>query len=155
MSAIDVDPRTLDHAFATYVVNVGVDLEGSLDAGLRALIDFYSNVRAGGCDPVADQDMLLFQWGTYDWGQGKHFEIDLVRQVIVPDEEDDEAIWQLHLTYRYPASAELALLGSGDRWCSSPDETASFAGFVLNAPPVVHAKTIDSARPAIVFECAG
>ena len=48
-----------------------------------------------------------FNGGTYDWGSGDHFELDLTRQVILPDEEDDDAIWQLHLTYRFSPSDEL------------------------------------------------
>ena len=149
-----VDPRTLDQAFAAFLAEAGVDL-ASPEAGLRTLIDFYANVRADRCDPDADQDMLLFQWGTHNWGEGEHFEIDLVRQVMLPEEEDDEAIWQLHLTYRYPASAQLALLGSGDRWCPSPNEAADFARFVLNAPPVVRGIALGGARPEVTFECAG
>lgn len=94
---MNVDPRKLRKAFVTFLAGAGVDLATSPDAGLRALIDFYANVRADGCDPEADEDMLLFQWGTYDWGEGERFEIDLVRQVMV-----NEAIWQLHLTYPYP-----------------------------------------------------
>src|SRR5690554_5476422 len=99
-SAMNVDPRKLRKAFVTFLAGAGVDLATSPDAGLRALIDFYANVRADGYDPGADEDMLLFQWGTYDWGEGERFEIDLVRQVMV-----NEAIWQLHLTYRYPPSS--------------------------------------------------
>lgn len=150
-----VDPRSLDQTFAAFLREGGISLDTSPDIGLRALIDFYANIRADGCEPDADQDMLLFQWGTYDWGDGEHFEIDLVRQVIVPDEEDDDAIWQLHLTYRYSASAERALLGSGNRWWSSPHETADFTRFVLSAPPVTQGIAVGGVRPAITFECAG
>jgi hypothetical protein len=150
-----VNPRTLDQAFATFLSDAGGNLEASPDTGFRVLIDFYANVRADGCDLDADQDMLLFQWGTYDWGEGEHFEIDLVRQVMMPDEEDDDAIWQLHLTYRYRASAEFALLGSGNRWCPSPSEASHFAGFVLSSLPVGQGIAVGGARPMITFECAG
>ena len=27
--------------------------------------------------------MLLYQWGTYDWGEGKYFQIDITRQFIL------------------------------------------------------------------------
>lgn len=155
MATIDIDPRTLDRAFGSFLAEASIDLTASVDAGLRALIDFYSNVRAAGCDPLEDQDMLLFQWGTYDWGEGKRFEIDLVRQVMLPDEEDDDAIWQLHLTYRYPAPVELAAFGSGDRWCQSPSEAADFLRFVLGTPAVARAISLGGSRPEITFECCG
>lgn len=32
--------------------------------------------------------MLLFQWGTYDWGHGPHFEVDLTRELIRHGAED-------------------------------------------------------------------
>jgi hypothetical protein len=150
-----MNPRALDQAFKTFVSETGVDLETSLVGGLRAMIDFYCRVRADGCDMVADRDMLLFQWGTYDWGEGKRFEIDLVRQVILVDEMDDDAIWQLHLYYRYPESRELALLGAGDRWCTSPGEAADFVEFVLSAPAVAHGSAFGRTRPEIMLECAG
>jgi hypothetical protein len=155
MASRSVDPRILDQAFATFMSKAGVNPKTSLNDGLRALIDFYSNVRVEGCDPGADQDMLLFQWGTYDWGEGEHFELDLVRQIMIPDEEDDDAIWQLHLTYRYPASADLSLVGSGNRWCASLGEADDFVRFVFSAPPVVRVLTLPPARPEISYECAG
>jgi hypothetical protein len=154
MAATDMDPRSLDQAFKLFLADAGVDPDSSVEVGVRAMIEFYSVMRADGCDAGADQDMLLFQWGMYDWGDGERFEIDMVRQVMIPGEEDDDAIWQLHLTYRYPSSPELALLGSGDQWCPSP-EAINFANFVLNAPPISAGVALGRTRPEITFECAG
>jgi hypothetical protein len=36
--------------------------------------------------------MLLFQFGTYDWGFGENFKFDLTRQFIVADKQDDDAV---------------------------------------------------------------
>jgi hypothetical protein len=33
--------------------------------------------------------MLLFQWGTYDWGTGEHFGFNLTRQLIGEGRVDD------------------------------------------------------------------
>ena len=46
-------------------------------------------------------DMLLFQYGVYDWGDdhGEHFSFDITRQLIIPN--DDEP-YQLNLTLVYP-----------------------------------------------------
>jgi hypothetical protein len=82
--------------------------------GVAAMLRFYSECRAAGCGE-AGSDMLLFQWGTYDWGEGAHFELDITRQVILPDEEDDDAIWQLHMTYLFLPTDELSTLGSNNR----------------------------------------
>jgi len=97
------------------------------------MLDFYAQERADGCDAACDQDMLLFQWGTYDWGHGAHFELDVTRQVILPDEIDD-AIWQLHLTYRFDVSPLLTGLGSGNKWCASPSELAAFGRYIASLP---------------------
>jgi hypothetical protein len=35
-----------------------------------------------------DGDGLLFQYGTYDWGNGEYFQFDITRQFIMPDEDE-------------------------------------------------------------------
>ena len=86
----------------------------------EAMLAFYENERASECDLDADGDMLLFQWGTYDWdGHGAHFEVGIARQFIASGAEDDE-IWQLHVTFRAEPDDVTAALASGNRWCSSP-----------------------------------
>ena len=47
-----------------------------------------------------ENDMLLFQYGTYDWGNefGKHFMLDITRQFINPDEDEP---YQLSFTLIY------------------------------------------------------
>jgi len=73
--------------------------------------------------------MLLFQWGTYDWGRGKAFEIDLTRQTI--DDLDDvdaqtDSMRQLHITLKFEHSLATSELGEGNQWCSQRSEIASF-----------------------------
>jgi hypothetical protein len=49
----------------------------TLAQGVRLMLDFYRDVRAQGVDLDDDGDMLLFQWGTYDWdGAGRTFQCD-------------------------------------------------------------------------------
>ena len=38
---------------------------------LELMAAFYRDVRAEDCDLDADGDMLLFQWGVYDWGTAR------------------------------------------------------------------------------------
>jgi hypothetical protein len=42
-------------------------------AAVGAMCDFYATVRAADTDLDANGDMLLFQWGTYDWSSGPSF----------------------------------------------------------------------------------
>lgn len=86
--------------------------------------------------------MLLFQFGTYDWGHGDHFEFDLTRQFIAEGYEegdDDDAMSQLHCTMRYEPSPELRLLKSQNHWCQSRAELPAFRSLVLSSEAYRHA----------------
>jgi hypothetical protein len=120
--------------------------------GLESMLEFYANVRAVDVDLDADGDMLLFQWGTYDWGNGPMFELDLTRQLIRHGAEDDD-IWQLHMTYRFAPSEESRSLGKGDRWCSRPNELADFQRFIENHPATAAVGTRDDGELCIEYEC--
>ncbi|OAI51270.1 hypothetical protein AYO44_05055 [Planctomycetaceae bacterium SCGC AG-212-F19] len=105
----------------------------SLDAltpatGVEAMLAYYAEERADGCSLDADGDMLLFQWGTHDWGDGPAFEVSIVRQLIMADDEEEEPR-QLDLRFRFGPSAG-TIAGGGSRWCGSPDALAGFRPFV-------------------------
>jgi hypothetical protein len=93
-----------------------------------------------------DGDMLLFQWGTYDWGNGEFFDLNITRQVIV----GDESIRQLSLTFRYAPNQELTTLGCGNQWCYSTKGISIFGAFVKASPAL---KAISRFR-AINVECS-
>lgn len=93
----------------------------------RALTVFrdFSAMPVEDVNKEEDGDMVLFQYGTYDWGSGEFFEVDLVRQLMPPgedDEEDDDVIIQLHCTFRYRPTDSLRALGSFERWMAVGDE---------------------------------
>lgn len=63
----------------------------TLPQGIQLMLDFYRDVRTQGCDLDDDGDMLLFQWGTYDWdGTGPTFQCDITRQFIKAGSEGDD-----------------------------------------------------------------
>ena len=67
--------------------------------------------------------MLLFQWGTFDWGDGPTFHYNLTRQLVTGAVDvDDRQIYQLQFTAQYAPTARLTQLGSANRWCGSPSE---------------------------------
>jgi hypothetical protein len=97
----------------------------SPELGFALMLSFYERVPAAGCSgPSAD--MLLFEWGTYDWGEGESFELSLSRQFIEQDGDGEDAISQLRLVFKYKPVPDLAALGEGDRWCESPDQAQDF-----------------------------
>jgi hypothetical protein len=104
----------------------------NLADGCEALFDFYRDKRPNGrvFEQHEDADMLLFQWGTYDWGTGERFAFNLTRQLIVCEDAEDEDIWQLSLTFEFEADNELRALGNGDKWCHSLLELPEFREYV-------------------------
>ena len=118
------------------------------------MLSFYRDKRADGCAFDDDADMLLFQWGTYDWGDGDSFEFDMTRQLIF-DGSEDENTWQLHLVFKFAPTAALRDAGSGDKWCRSTDHVPRFEQFIHSSRPY---QLVSHETPRVVeleFECAG
>lgn len=109
--------------------------------GVEAMLAFYASERCDGCVLEEDGDMLLFQWGSYNWGDSTHFELNITRQLMPggdgggdEDEDDDEGILQLSLTFRFPPTAELQALGSGNEWCATPSGLPAFRACIDACP---------------------
>jgi len=102
-------------------------------AGVEAMLAYYTEERAAGCRFEADGDMLLFQWGTHTWyGRDPAFEVNITRQLNPDDDEEDELL-QLSLTFRYPpAAGEPAGRGTSD-WCASPAGLSAFRRYVAGS----------------------
>ena len=122
--------------------------------GIEAMLAFYRDVRAEDADPPQTGDMLLFQWGTYDWGAGEQFELDIARQLARSPGEDED-IWQLSLTFRLPPDDTLRALGSGNRWCQSPADLPAFAEYALATPAYRAVSERSDAMPSLRYACAG
>ena len=100
--------------------------------GVAAMLSFYADERADGCDLDEDGDMLLYQWGVYPSGRsGETFQLDITRQFILPRQDEP---YQLSLTFHFPATPKLTKIKPGDEWCSSPDEMKGFRETVLKSP---------------------
>ncbi len=121
--------------FERHLAVHGISLE-TIDAAtsIRQMLSWYEDARVEDAAPVTeDGDMMLFQWGTYDWGHGRWFEYNLTRQVISADFGGDESIWQLELTLRYTPTSETGTIGSGNRWWSKPAAVDGFREFIENS----------------------
>ena len=129
----------------------------SLADGFEALFDFYRDMRPRGraFAEHEDADMLLFQWGTNDWGKGEHFSIDLTRQLIVCEEAEDDDIWQLSLTFEFEPNDELRALGRGDKWCQSLRELPEFREYVHRSAAFTTCTRHQVRRIVLDYGCAG
>src|SRR5262245_16535664 len=109
--------RSAQTVFLQRLQNAGQELASLRPAqGFVAMFDFYMAEPADGCAVEADVDMLLFEWGTYNWGSGESFELNITRQWMAKDAADEEP-WQLRLTFHFEPSGALRRLGAGNRWC--------------------------------------
>ncbi len=120
------------HDFEQLIAETGLILNQlTVEQGVELMLVFYRRQRAEDCPPESDGDMLLYQWG--DNGDGD-FELDLTRQFIIADNDEDEDshIWQLSLTFIFPTNDERKSLGSGNNWCEEPHKGATdhFENFV-------------------------
>lgn len=111
----------------------GTSLAGLTPAqGIRLMLDFYRDVRAEGCDLEGDGDMLLFQWGAYDFGEGRSFQFDITRQFMLEDCEGDDGMTQLSLTFHFAPFAGLEAIKTGNQWCSTPEGLREFETFITS-----------------------
>lgn len=93
-------------------------------------IEFYKSVRCSGLAADPQADMLLVQWGVFNWGKGEHFEFDLTRQFIRSGAFGDDAISQLRFTAYYPPTQALRLIEAENLWCRSLADVAVFESFI-------------------------
>jgi hypothetical protein len=64
-----------------------------------------------------DGDGILAQYGTYDWGDGEHFELDMTRQFSFADEDGEYShMAQLQCTFQFEPTDELRALGDENLW---------------------------------------
>ena len=96
---------------------------------IRLMLAFYRQVRAANCLLDQDGDMLLFQWGPHDFGEGEAYRYNITRQFIAPGDEDDDGMSQLSLTVRYPVTSALRTL-NGSQSCPSPAQAGELEQFI-------------------------
>src|SRR5206468_1626872 len=110
-------PGSAKGRFLKRLAAAGLALDGLTPAaGVEAMVGFYAEERAAGCDPD-DGDLLLYQWGVSGWGEGPAFEVDITRQ-FVPEADGEPR--QLCLTFSFDPKAAPKGLKDGSRWCEGP-----------------------------------
>jgi len=119
-----------------------------------AMLKFYKAVPVTDCVEDSSGDMLLAQWGTYDWGQGLHFELDFTRQLILGDAEDED-IFQLSLKVSFPPIEALREIANGNKWCQSLGEFHSFEAFVKSQHVYQMLASRADVLPRLSFSCPG
>jgi hypothetical protein len=140
-------PADSAKVFTEFAELRGTTLKGATPAqGIEAMICFFKDVRPQ--SPVVEDsgDMLLYQWGLYDWGQGPSFQLNITRQFIEVIEEE-EVMSQLGLTFHFAPSDEIKAFGNKNQWCETKSALNEFATFIQQSAPYVALK--DSAAKRI------
>jgi hypothetical protein len=140
--------------FESFVYARGARIESITPrSAVVEMVAFYRDIRAEDCDIETHGDMLLFQWGTYDWGNGPKFEFDITRQLCRSGEDED--IWQLHLTFRFDPTDALQMLGEGNTWCQSIEGLDTFTELVRSSRVFAQVADRVDAKLVLDYECAG
>lgn len=136
-----------EREFKRLVRERGYDLTtlGPAEA-VAVVLDFYRSVHCSEVEPH-DGDALLYQWGVFDWGAGKHFEFDLTRQLIRNGGTEDSHINQLHVTLSFPPTPDLSALGQSNQWCWSVADSEVFESFIRESGAF---KAVSSLSPSSV-----
>lgn len=126
-------PSESAEMFVEFAAKSGVSILACAPAvGFEQFFSFHAQVSAEGCDDP-ENDKLLFEWGAFDRGAGKLFELNMTRQFIEHDLDDDDAISQLRLTFKYEHLGELLALAPGNCWSDGRFETPTFQEHVLTS----------------------
>jgi hypothetical protein len=145
--------------------NISLD-QLSPQAAVELMVRFYIEVRAEDCLFEEDGDMLLFQWGIYNWGAGEFFEYNITRQFILAqpletEEEEsknedcrDDWIGQLALTLKYVPLAVLRSVPASNRWCRHPNELPEFVAFIQSCEATTQVRELPVAATRITFDNA-
>jgi hypothetical protein len=115
--AMAMRPRDSEQVLRRRLAQAGLDIDSLLFVhALEQMLGFFCDERAiGVVSDEEDGDMLLYQWGTYDFaGRGSTFQLGITRQFI--ERSGDQEMSQLSVTLHYAADSESAALGSGSEW---------------------------------------
>ncbi len=141
--------------FEEFLAEKSVDIQSApAKQGLMALVLFYRDVRAEDVELMADGDMLLYRFGIHDRGAGERFELNLTRQLMYVEGEEDDT-FQLSLTCAYPPTDALRALGSHEQWCFHPEELDDLIAVLQASEPYVRLKDDAPGQVELTFGATG
>ena len=145
-------PEHAAGALAAFLPAQHLDIDtSSTTAVMEGMLRFYESVAAAGLADEPDADMLLFEWGVYDWGRGEQFEVSLTRQFAIADEEGDDALSQLRLVASFAATPEAKQLPAGNLWCDRHIDTPHLRRFMADHKALQLAASMPRLRAEIVW----
>ena len=120
-------------------------------AATRLMLAFYRQVRATDCPLDTDGDMVCFQWGAYDFGEGETYQYDITRQFMLSGTEGDDGMSQLSLTVHYAVTEALRAYRQGSRWCHSPSQADELELFIRNHESTAAVASLEPLRTTLAW----
>lgn len=108
---------------------------------LELTIEFFKDYEIMGVDTtIRDNDMLLFEYGIYDWqdGKGENFTVNLTRQFYMENELTD-GFFQLHLKL-YFNSENFKQLEALNKWSIDFQSINDWKNYITDTDGFKHAK---------------
>lgn len=143
-------PAQSEGAFRSFMRRKGLEFE---DAPVRdvllAVVQFYAEQRFAGLADDPDTDMLLFEYGCYDWGVGEAFQLALTRQFY---SLGDNPISQLTVVFFYRPDHALRTLDAHHLWCAHPRELEAFRAEVFDSAATRDALNRTDQRREVYWE---
>jgi len=145
-------PITAKAEFEKFIRESGTTIDALAPANsIRLILEFYKQIRADNCPITEDGDMLLYQWGTYNWGDGTYFQWDITRQFIETGFEGDDGMSQLSLCFYFYPSEEFKELKWGNCWCSSPIKLLDFESYIKTSTAYLKVATTNPTKVEIKY----
>ena len=127
-------PENSTTALRDWFADRGLKLDAlSVQHLVSETLAFYQAKRCAGLAADPSADMLLYQWGVYDWGQGENFEFDITRQFILRGKRDDDAISQLRITAYFAPTKPLRHIEPGNQWCEAVGDIERMRSFIFGS----------------------
>lgn len=131
-----MNKRAITSSFKNYLKDRRVkEKDITLESLMDLVLAYFQEVQFESADIENDGDMMLFEYGTYDWGQGKFFQIGLTRQLIEmheDDEEQEDHMYQLRVTLFYNPT-EFETVGDFNKWSSTCSSLNDFKDVIINS----------------------
>ncbi len=139
-------------AFRAFLTVEGLSLQTmTLAQGVAASVAFYRVQRFDDAEFEGDGDMLLLQWGPRSW-EGERFTVDMTRQLMSGDGEDDN-LFQLHLVFFYAPPVAIPMSDSG--WCAGVESLPAFEEFLRGSPVLREFGDKVPLSVGLTYDCAG
>ena len=118
--------KTLKKEFEKYLKENARTLNKlTVISGVDSMSSFYADKRVENSSLENDGDMLLYESGVFDWGEGPNLEKNISRQIIEENSGDGD-IWQLTLIFKFSPESENSDLDDFNEWCKLPEKVNDF-----------------------------